>query len=105
MKKLKANTIQNYNLSFSHFSKLIGVDSATVNRYFIGKCNNFDVIRKIEIGGIVLEELGLEWPSIKYIPSEAGRKQYAKNKKVSDRLDKKFATAYKRALKKAEKQA
>lgn len=100
MKTLTVDILKNANLSNQHFATLVGVSVGTLGRYFTGNCtaNNFN---RIEIGAQILIETEMVWPDIKYIPNAKTVKGYEKNKKKSDRLDKKFATAYNRALKKA----
>ena len=59
-------------------------------------------IKKISIAIDVMDELGLVWPTVRYIPGDEKRiKEYEKNKKKADKLDKKFTKAYEKALKKA----
>lgn len=100
-KSLTTKQLNKANLSMAHFSRLIGVSDKTIGRYFIGKTKGEETLQKINIGAQVLAELDSVWPDIHYTPNAKCAKEYEKNKKKSDRLDKKFATAYKKALKKA----
>lgn len=99
--KLTIKHLNDASLSMKHFATLVGVKDHTVSRYLQGKNLKQESIDKIEVGASVLVETGLVWPNIKHIPTEAGKATYEKNKKKSDKLDKKFATAYKKAAKKA----
>lgn len=102
VKAISQKKINQVNLSVTHFEKLIGVSTGSVGRYMIGKLKKEESIKKIEVGAQVLSELGLVWPSVKYVPNnEKLIKEYEKNKKKSEKLDKKFQTAFKKALKKA----
>ena len=100
--KLTIKTLKNANLSDRHYAQLVGVSAASIQKYFAKKNQKLEIVRKIELGAAVLAETQFVWPDIRYVPTAKIAKQYAKNKKASDRLDKKFATAYKKALKKAE---
>lgn len=93
--------IKEANLSMNHFSKLIGVGGGTVSRYLTHGNIKPETIRKIAAGLVAIKETNLVWPDIHYVPNNTKiEKQYTKNKKKSAAVDKKFATAYKKALKK-----
>lgn len=99
--KLTIKHLNDANLSMKHFAALVGSNDGTVTRYLQGKNVKPESIDKIEIGASVLAETGLVWPDLKHVPTKAGKATYEKNKKKADKLDKKFATAYKKAVKKA----
>lgn len=100
--RLTIKALKNANLSDRHYAQLVGVSAASVGKYFTKKNQQLDIIRKIETGAAVLAETQFVWPDIRYVPTVKIKKQYAKNKKASERLDKKFTTAFKKAMKKAE---
>ena len=91
-----------YNITKAHFCRLTGVCDASLGRYLIGTLKSDVAIKKINIAIDVMDELGLVWPTVRYIPKDEKRiKEYEKNKKKSEKLDKKFVKAYEKALKKA----
>lgn len=89
------------NLSCSHFANLVGVSRDSLEYYICGRNARPETVKKIAAGIVAIKEADLVWPDIHYIPNQKCIKEYEKNKKKSDRLDKKFTTAYKKALKKA----
>ena len=101
-KAISTKKLEKANISCKHFEELIGVSRGTVGRYLIGKVRKEELITRVEVGAQVMSELGLVWPNIHYIPSsEKLIKEYQKNKKQSEKLDKKFKTAFVKAMKKA----
>lgn len=100
-KSLTSKQLNKANLSMNHFSRLIGVSHNSIGRYFIGTIKSEENIQKINIAAKVLAELDLVWPTVRYIPNAKQIKEYEKNKKKLDKLDKKFVKAYEKALKKA----
>ena len=101
-KKTSKKNFDQFGISKARFAELIGVSRTSVYRYFHGELKGIELIKKIEIGCEVLCEMDTVWPVLVYIPgSEKHIKEYEKNKKKAEKLDKKFLTAYKKALKKA----
>lgn len=91
-----------YNITKTRFSRLTGVCDNSLGRYSIGTLKSEAAIKKINIAIDVMDELGLVWPTVRYIPGDEKRiKEYEKNKKKAEKLDKKFVKAYEKALKKA----
>lgn len=91
-----------YNLKQARFCRLTGISKTALSRYSIGTLKNEETLRKIKIAADVLSELDLVWPDVRYIPgNEKLIKEYEKNKKKAEKLDKKFTKAYMKALKKA----
>lgn len=99
--KLAVKIIEDANLSKSHFCRLVGVHHRILMRYLNYENLDEETNHKIATGLLTLKDSEIVWPDIHYIPNKGMEKQYKKNKKESERLDKKFATAYKKALKKA----
>lgn len=97
--KLTKKMLEKANLSKTHFAKLAGVDPSTIDRYFVKKNQKPETIEKIELAAQTLKETELLWPYVSHVPTPEGHKVYLKNKKKSDSLDKKFATALKKAVK------
>lgn len=91
-----------YNLKMTRFCRLTGISQSSAGRYSIGTLKGDEIIKKIEIAADILSELNLVWPDVRYIPGNEKRiKEYEKNKKKAEKLDKKFVKAYEKALKKA----
>lgn len=91
-----------YNITKTRFSRLTGVSYTSLDRYILGTLKSEVAIKKINIAIDVIDELGLVWPTVRYIPKDEKRiKEYEKNKKKAEKFDKKFTKAYEKALKKA----
>lgn len=98
---MKSNSkfFKEHNISRSHFAKLIGISHTTLSRFEKGFFVNPDTKKKIMTGFDIMNELNLVYPDIRYINNEKYEKIYNKNKKKSNSYDKKFATAFKKAMK------
>ena len=97
--KLTKSLLKKSNITKTHFANVVGLAPMTVTRY-LNKENICDKTRIIiETGAKILKEEEFVWPNINYMFTPSGKASYKKNKKKSDSLDKKFTTAFNKAMK------